>query len=198
MNADYKGFIGIYSNVYPEGYCQHLISEFDRMENEGAGANRVQSEGAPQHIKNDYQIGMSLKGHDVVKFNNRNPVDIFFDGLQKCYEEYTEKFSSLKDGKIRATIMKLQRTGPGGGYHIWHGEQSNGDQASRVLVYMLYLNTLAAHEAGETEFLYQRERYNPTENTMLLWPAAYTHTHRGNTVLGERSKYIVTGWFYYD
>lgn len=198
MNAEYKGFIGIYNDVYPEGYCQHLISEFDRLEAAGAGANRIQSEDAKRHIKNDYQIGMSLKGHDVVWFDGKSPVDIFFDGLQKCYEDYTSVFSTLANGKIRATVMKMQRTGPGGGYHVWHGEQGNGDHASRVLVYMLYLNSLQSNEAGETEFLYQKERYNPTENQMLLWPASYTHTHRGNAVFGDRSKYIVTGWFYYD
>jgi len=32
----------------------------------------------------------------------------------------------------------------------------------------------------------------------LLWPASYTHAHRGNPVFGEQSKYVVTGWFYYD
>jgi len=62
----------------------------------------------------------------------------------------------------------------------------------------LYLNTLEPEQAGETEFLYQQERYRPVENTMILWPAAYTHAHRGNTVFGNSSKYIVTGWFYYD
>ena len=188
MNADYKGFIGIYNNVYPEGYCQHLISEFDRLEQAGAGANRIQSEGTRRHIKNDYQIGMTFKGHTAELFNGQNVVDVFFDGLQKCYEDYISVFSTLNEQKIRATVMKMQRTGPGGGYHIWHGEQGNGDHANRVLVYMLYLNTLAPEEAGETEFLYQKERYNPTENQMLIWPAAYTHTHRGNAVFVERSK----------
>lgn len=198
MKTEYRDFIGVYSDVYPEGYCQHLISEFDRMELSGAGANRIKSEGAKRHVKNDHQINMSFKGHDVFWFKDKNPVDMFFDGLQRCYEDYVSVFSSLSEGKIRATTMKLQRTGPGGGYHVWHGEQGNGDHANRVLVYMLYLNTLEPEEAGETEFLYQRERYKPTENTMILWPASYTHTHRGNTVFGSRSKYIVTGWFYYD
>lgn len=198
MNVEYKNFIGIYKNVYPEGYCRHLISEFDRMETAGAGANRIQSEGAKRHQKNDYQLNMSLKGHDVFSFNGESPVNMFFDGLQRCYDEYTSVFSTLSHSQIRATSMKMQRVEPGGGYHVWHSEQGNGDQAHRVLVYMLYLNTLEPHEAGETEFLYQKERYNPTENTMILWPASYTHVHRGNTVLGDRSKYIVTGWFYYD
>jgi len=198
MKVDYKGFIGIYGDVYPEGYCQHLISEFDRLESFGAGSNRIQSEEAKRHEKNDYQIGLSLRGHDAKDFDGKNVVPIFFDGLQKCYEEYVSMYSSLSNGRIRGTVMKMQRTGPGGGYHVWHGEQGNGDQANRVLVYMLYLNTLEPEEAGETEFLYQQERYRPIENTMILWPAAYTHTHRGNTVFGNRSKYIVTGWFYYD
>lgn len=198
MKTKYNGFIGIYDDVYPEGYCQHLISEFDRLEIAGVGSNRIQSEDVKRHVKDDYQISMSLKGHVLNGFNGQSPVDIFFDGLQACYEDYTSMFSSLANGKIRATVMKVQKTRPGGGYHLWHGEQGNGEHASRVLVYMLYLNTLDSSEAGETEFLYQKERYNPTENQMLMWPAAYTHTHRGNAVFGEKPKYIVTGWFYYD
>jgi hypothetical protein len=63
---------------------------------------------------------------------------------------------------------------------------------------MLYLNTLPVESAGETEFLYQKLRIPPQENTMILWPAAYTHAHRGNTVFGVESKYIVTGWFYFE
>lgn len=198
MKAEYKDFIGVYSDVYQNGYCQHLIEQFDAMETSGAGSNRLKSEGAPQHIKNDYQIGLSLKGHNIAHFDGMNTVDLFFTGLQNCYEEYTQQFSTLKDASIRATVVKMQRTGPGGGYHVWHAEQGANEHASRVLVYMLYLNTLKPEQAGETEFLYQQQRYTPTENTMLIWPAAYTHAHRGNTVFGNESKYIVTGWFYYD
>lgn len=198
MNVEYKNFIGLYSNVYPEGYCQHLISQFDAMEAKGAGANRIQSENAPRHIKNDHQISLSLKGHNIENFNGDSVTDVFFNGLQSCYEDYVSKFSVLKEGSIRATVVKMQRTSPGGGYHIWHGEQGKGEHANRVLVYMLYLNTLDPSQAGETEFLYQQERYRPVENTMVIWPAAYTHAHRGNTVFGNNSKYIVTGWFFYD
>lgn len=198
MNIEYRNFIGVYSNVYPEGYCQHLIKQFDVLEVSGAGANRIKSENAAGHIKNDYQVSLNLKGHNTENFNGDCVSDIFFNGLQTCYKNYTEKFSVLKDGAIRATTLKMQRTAPGGGYHVWHGEQNSGDQASRVLVYMLYLNTLEPEQAGETEFLYQQERYRPVENTMIIWPAAYTHAHRGNTVFGQNNKYIVTGWFYYE
>lgn len=198
MKVEYKDFIGVYSDVYPEGYCQHLINEFERLTQSGAGVNRQRGEGALKHKKDDLQLGLNFGVHSAADFNNISSTRVFFDGLQRCYDAYTEEFSVLKSDKITGTHMKMQRTDPGGGYHIWHSEQGNGEYADRVLVYMLYLNTLDEHEAGETEFLYQQRRLKPTKNTMIIWPAAFTHTHRGNTVFGQHSKYIVTGWFYYE
>jgi hypothetical protein len=199
MNVEYFEHIALFKDVYPDGYCKHLISEFNRLEESGAGSNRQKSENASKHVKDDHQIGIELKNHNLLAFNDHNSCDLFFEGLQNCYNEYTNKYSVLKDnGKIRATVMKMQRTGPGGGYHVWHGEQGPGANANRVVVYMLYLNDVVAEEGAETEFLYQKKRFSPIENTMVVWPAAYTHAHRGNPVLGKTHKYIVTGWFYYD
>ena len=199
MNAEHIDHISLYRNLYPEGYCQHLINEFNRLESAGAGTNRQNGEGALKHVKDDHQIFINLRSHSMLNFQEKDPCDLFFDGLQKCYEEYAGRYSVLKNnGNIRGTSMKMQRTGSGGGYHVWHGEQGSGVSANRVLVYMLYLNSIAPEEGAETEFLYQKKRFSPEENTMVLWPAAYTHAHRGNPVLGETHKYIVTGWFYYD
>lgn len=199
MEILHNQFIAIYENVYPKGYCQHLISEFERLKDSGAGSNRQQSENIHKHEKDDYQISLDIKNHNTLSFEGQDVVDIFFNGLQNCYEEYSSKYSVLKScGSLRGTIMKMQRTDSGGGYHIWHSEQGANTHANRVIVYMLYLNDLPENANGETEFLYQQLRINPKENTMLVWPASYTHAHRGNPVYGKTSKYIVTGWFYYD
>lgn len=198
MNTEVLDFIGIYREVYPEGYCAHLIEEFERLTNSGAGTTRQQGEGAARHSKDDLQLWLNAGVHSARNFEEYSPTRLFFDGLQACYNDYSERFSVITQDAVRATHMKIQRTDPGGGYHIWHAEQGGGTHASRVLVYTLYLNTLSSEEGGETEFLYQRKRIRPEENTMIIWPAAFTHAHRGNVVLGERSKYIVTGWFYYE
>jgi hypothetical protein len=198
MKVVHKDFIATYSDVYPEGYCSHLIKTFDDLEADGAGWNRIQSDNSPAHTKKDHQINLNIGVHHGKPFTGGNHVTIFFDNLQKCYEEYSSRYSVLQHVKIRATSMKMQKTPPGGGYHVWHAEQGNGNQSERAVVYMLYLNTLEPESAGETEFLYQQTRLRPVENTMILWPAAYTHAHRGNTVFGNTSKYIVTGWFYLD
>jgi len=206
MKIEYKEFVGFYRGIFPAGYCQHLIDEFNRLEKNNVGLSRQESEDALKHVKNDHQISINLRNHDLnlFKWNDDtdekcwDPSDLFFEGLQKCYNEYSTEYSIIrKMGNIRATTIKMQRTGPGGGYHVWHSEQGEGPQANRAVVYMLYLNDLDG-EGGETEFLYQKMRIKPEENLMLIWPAAYTHAHRGNPVLGETHKYIVTGWFYYD
>ena len=198
MNVEYKDFIGVFSEVYPEGFCEHLIAEFDRNQKLGAGNDRQNGEGADKHRKNDYQIFSNGKNINFEAFNGNRTIDMFFKGLQKCFEAYSNEFSTLKDLDIRCNNMKMQKTSTGGGYHVWHGEQGNGHDANRGLVYMLYLNSLPPEANGETEFLYQQRRINPVGNTMVLWPAAFTHAHRGNPVYGDNIKYIVTGWFYHE
>lgn len=188
-------FIGVYKDVYPDGYCAHVISEFERLVKDGAGANRQQSEGVGKHFKDDMQLELNVGMQPTQPFNGCWINSIFFEGLQRCYNDYVEKYSILKDVNIKTHNMKMQRTSPGGGYHVWHAEHGPDDFSNRVLVYMCYLNTLPKGSAGETEFLYQQQRLEPVENTMILWPAGFTHTHRGNTVFGKTPKYIITGWF---
>jgi hypothetical protein len=198
MNSDYKDFIGVFPDVYPEGFCTHLIAEFDRNQKLGVGLNRQDSEGAPKTFKQDYQIFSNGNNINFEPFGGENTIDTFFNGLQKCFEAYVNEFPLLKDIDIRCKNMKMQKTSSGGGYHVWHAEQGNGTHANRGIVYMLYLNSLPPEANGETEFLYQQRRINPVENTMVLWPAAFTHAHRGNPVYGDHTKYIVTGWFYHE
>ena len=91
------------------------------------------------------------------------------------------------------TDMKIQKTLPTEGYHVWHIEHGKGyGNEPRAFVFTIYLNDV--EEGGETEFLYQRERVKPKRNTALLWPGSWTHIHRGNPPL-KNDKYILTGWF---
>jgi len=207
IEPEIKDFIGIYTNVYPKGYCQHVISEFERLQHTGVALTRKETDNSHKHEKDDFQIFMNLQNvaDNIELFNSNpwvpgNPVpEMFFKGLQHCFEHYADKFSILRSsGRLRGTVMKAQKTVSGGGYHIWHAEHGGDDKAPRALVYMLYLNTIPAEAYGETEFLYQERRIAPVENTIVIWPAGYTHAHRGNPVYGDVAKYIITGWFYYD
>jgi len=115
-------------------------------------------------------------------------VKIFYDNI---YPIYLNKFIYLKNIKSVIFNIKIQKTNPSEGYHIWHFESSGKELQNRTTSFILYLNDV--NEGGETEFLYQKLRVKPLKNRLVLWPAAYTHIHRGNPPLDE-SKYILTGW----
>lgn len=186
----------MYQNVFPDGFCSHVIHEFEQLLSCGSCGNRQDEEGAPKTIKEDYYHFLNFRNHVMAPFNDIAVFDIFINSLQNCFDEYVSEYDILKDIHLKCTSVKIQKTDPGAGYHVWHCEQHAGDQSARCLAYSAYLNDIDA--AGETEFLYQKLRITPKENTMIIWPAAFTHTHRGNVVHGDKSKYIITGWFYID
>lgn len=196
MNSKYIDFIGLYDNVFPDGFCNHAISEFERLLTKGSCGNRQIDEGVQKTKKEDSFYFLNIKNHLISSFNGEHFIDIFMGGLQKCFNEYTSEYDILTDMPLRCTSVKMQKTDPGQGYHVWHCEQENDITGNRCLVYSAYLNDV--DDAGETEFLYQRLRIPPKENTVVFWPAAFTHAHRGNVVHGQKSKYIITGWFYLE
>ncbi len=97
---------------------------------------------------------------------------------------------------LRPGAINLQKyLADQGGYPYWHSEQyprhDAGEALHRVLLWSVYLNDGFA--AGETEFLYQQRLIRPRAGSLLIAPAAFTHTHRGNRALGG-DKYICTSW----
>jgi hypothetical protein len=86
----------------------------------------------------------------------------------------------------------VQEVKPGGGYHIWHSEHGLSFP-NRLLATMTYLNTFPEGEA-ETEFLQQGIKIVPKQGMTLIWPAQFTHTHRGNPPYSQ-NKYTITSWF---
>jgi 2OG-Fe(II) oxygenase superfamily len=110
----------------------------------------------------------------------------------------------LLDGLIakvfRPGSINLQKYVAGqGGYPYWHCEQypkrDNGEALHRAVLWTIYLND--GFEAGETEFLYQQRKVAPRTGSLLIAPAGFTHTHRGNRPEGG-DKYIATSWILYQ
>ena len=103
--------------------------------------------------------------------------------------EYKTTFFLL--AKAFKNAFKIQKNQPGEGYHVWHCEQGDISSSPRLLLVILYLNTV--EEGGETEFLYQHKRIPATQGTMIIVPGSFTHTHRGNPPL-QGNKYIMNTW----
>jgi len=113
------------------------------------------------------------------------------------FEIYAKEYSGIIDSSdpMSSWTCKLQRTDPGGGYHVWHCEDGSFIYRDRVLTWMIYLNDIPYENGGATDYLHQKCSFQPTQGTIVFWPATYTHMHRGAFLTGEQSKYIATGWF---
>ncbi len=119
------------------------------------------------------------------------PVNTYFKLLQKCFDSYRKRYSIEFDGILYNDIFKIQKVRKSEGYHRWHYERAGSTTLDRLMVYMTYLEV--PKKGGETEFLHQSLRIDPVVGRTLIWPAGYTHMHRGNPPL-EGEKMYITGW----
>ena len=111
---------------------------------------------------------------------------------KNTFREVFEGFESM----ILEEPFNFQKYDPGHHYSVWHCE-NNGKPSfeKRVLAFTTYLNTV--ENGGETDFPYQYMKVTPKKGKTLVWPAYFTHTHRGLPAPDE-TKYIVTGWVKFD
>jgi len=185
-------YIGVYDGVFDENYCKHIIDRFEDIESVSGYSD--------QDGEDQFQNG-SLGRRDNSIFFCQSSKDIAHQiqtQVINCFNEYKKSYVGLAGMPLVSYACKVQRTGHGGGYHVWHAEHAGSpDSMRRAAVWILYLTD---HEgSGETEFLQQGIRVTPKAGRLVIWPAGYTHPHRGNPVYNG-VKYIATGWFehYHD
>ena len=186
-----NNFIEIYKNVLSKEYCKEVIDLFERLNDSGFCKNRQQREGTEKLKKDD----SSVMAEEIFALDHTsNKLFTQFNNIlwDVCYKDYSNKYDVLKDfSRHQSYSYKVQKTKPGQGYHMWHAEADSRNVCNRILVWTAYLND--EFEAGETEFLYQHYRYKPSQGDIIIFPAAFTHVHRGNPPING-DKYIITGW----
>jgi hypothetical protein len=181
-----KEFIGIYDNALSLNECNHIIDTFDTIEktqnqNVDVGAESYNGE----LNRNDFCVFSSEHAPEIHRMVGEK--------LHECLSMYCDHYFVIRGITASSLEVKLQRTPVRGGYHIWHCEQDIPRHSDRVLVWTIYLNDIPYNE-GETEFLWQGIRVNPKAGRCAIWPASFTHHHRGNPVY-THDKYIATGWY---
>jgi hypothetical protein len=180
-------FIGIYDDILSKEDCKNIINLFKNDLNNKIDKNedaQFQRDKMDRYDYQKYYLSDNTSNLIVLKVN---------EALDKCIKLYAEEFWIVKQLKATSLEIKLQKTPPRGGYHIWHCENDSKKTQSRVLAWTIYLNDIPSGE-GETEFLWQGLRVQPKVGTVSIFPAAFTHTHRGNPVY-SCDKYIATGWY---
>ena len=165
------------------------------MQSRGYSYSRYEETKISSQFKDDTAVHLNdllLNCHSEIESFLPTFMDKFYGFI---YPQYNHKYPSLQTiNRHELSQAKIQKTNIGQGYHVWHCEDTHAF-SGRVLSWILYLNDV--EDGGETEFLFQKTRVKPKAGTFVLWPAYFTHFHRGNPPLSNE-KYVLTGWVNYS
>ena len=174
-------FIEVYDNVLSKEDCELLIRHFENVDpcrKQMNAVNKAKKVGTT--LMCDWEDDIFDDFHTII----REPLDA-------SIEKYKKKHKSL-DIICPWSLERgynIQRFDDGQGYFTLHCEQDGPMVSRRVLVWMIYLN----NAKSGTEFPHQRRTTRPKTGRIVVWPAAWTHMHKG-VIPNKGVKYMATGW----
>ena len=189
-------FIEVYPNAFNDQFCKDAILKgLELIDEDYKGKWGSKAVGdQPKYIRDDSNTIVSPRLKHLWPDDLLSPMNKI---LTQLFDDYQQKYWMIQSlPKILSGEAKFHHVSPGGGYHQWHCEQEGGYSVNRVLAWHLSLNNLDKDDDGSLEFLNFNTKIKPKAGQVVIWPAFFTHAHRGNmTRLGD--KYYLTGWFSY-
>tara|TARA_B100001996_G_scaffold302590_1_gene243230 strand:+ start:816 stop:1436 length:621 start_codon:yes stop_codon:yes gene_type:complete len=193
----FKDFIGVFDT---DVNCQAFIDFFNFSEQSDCTFVRrgYRGKGMTPNARKDTMVPVDYfadtPDHRVYTINKEMDSKLlssYNEVVNACLQHYADEYEQIATFELQSIYLNIQRTRPREGYNIFHCEQGGNGSWKRVLATSLYLNDV--REGGETEFLYQSQRIQPKAGRFLIWPAGFTHTHRGNPPLSGE-KFLATSW----
>jgi hypothetical protein len=167
--------------------CDELIKFFHT--NEKFHTKGVVKENNKLIVNEEHKSSTDL--NIAVSFND-NPILEYKKNLAEVIKLYCNKYNEVNSidyfGLVEPFCIQYYKKEEG--FKKWHSERMSNSSKDRVLVFMTYLNE--CNDAG-TEFKHQTLITPAKKGLTLIWPAEWTHTHKGQISYTEE-KYIITGW----
>ena len=186
-----NNFIGVYDNYITKEECNKAIKLYEDQNKFNNTVNRIASEQTSVLIKQDQQFFAAGKNIEVW-WEELKSMIFNFNIAWNHYTQNVGANGAYDEGPFHFTNLKIQKTLPTEGYHVWHIEHGKGfDMEPRAFVFSIYLNDIK--DGGETEFLHFSKRVKPKTGRIVIWPAAFPYLHRGDPPLSGE-KYILTSW----
>ncbi len=221
--APSRDFIEVYPDALDLAFCRAVIERFEasgqaRRGETGGGVNvklkdswDIRLAGKPEWADVERTLNGAVLGalrHYVRTYPHLALAPLHLQMPDPATGELValdaQRVAGLEDRLLDALINRVFRPGQinlqkyvadQGGYPYWHSEQypklDHGETLHRVVLWTTYLND--GFGEGGTEFLYQDRLITPHTGSLLIAPAGFTHTHRGNMPKGG-DKYIATSW----
>ena len=179
-------FISVYDNILTPDECEYYIKLVEHYISNGLITKEDKAFHKTDHLPINFNNDVN---YNILSGDNLSME--FLPKIKEYVDDYLKKFSVLGQEKLLIYDTKAKKIPIGGGFHSWYYENTGLQVSARKLVIQLYLNTI--EEGGETEFLYINKRIKAEQGRLIIFPASFTHTHRGNPPIGQ-DKYIVSTW----
>ena len=181
-------FIG--SWIIDNCLCDELVVYFENNQakhNQGVIGN---NSSIKLDVKNRIDLTISPKEINLAK---NQIFKMYFDNIFECYKDFSNTWPYLKKiaSKLEIPAFNVGRYETGQHFKSIHCERSGLGSLHRLFAFMTYLNNV--EEGGTTYFDNYNLDIEPKKGLTLIWPAEWTHTHRGNKVI-KGTKYMITGW----
>ena len=220
-------FIGVYDDALTAQQCDALLARFEASDKavrgrtgNGVDVDKKDSYDITINLHREWddvtQLLLETMSRHLVQYVDRyrmllmgslsptlqhpqtgTPTVLSMDNFEEVGRPYIEDLVRVLYRPGTINLQKYRQAS--GGYHHWHSEiypqNASCDSLHRVLLWMFYLNDV--EDGGETEFLYQGRKIAPKKGRLVIAPAGFTHTHRGN-VARSGDKYIATSWILYQ
>ena len=139
MKCDIDDFIGVFDDVFEKEYCDSLINAFEVSAELNKTVKRVDHGYNPQQANNTmYYVANHLFANQQRSqtFVGLEILQTFNKTIWECYDVYCRKYSMLESvGRHQLNPdMKIQKTSPSEGYHVWHCEHGGLLSASRIML----------------------------------------------------------------
>jgi hypothetical protein len=181
-------------NVFSKELCEQFINSFEQSQLKKDCDSRL-DDGTIHKKSTDIYFQNTIQSEWYI-----NEKELWFSLMEELNQILNKKLNEYYDlypelnglPPIETRKFNMQKYNPGEGFARWHFENNNGLQ--RILVWMIYLNDV---DDGGTEFKYQNHLEKAEQGKLLIWPAEWIFTHKGQ-ISNTTTKYILTGWFESD
>jgi hypothetical protein len=179
--------------INPRSICDELISYFEL--NQSKQKRGVTASGQNVDSKNSTDMTISMS---EIKLPGHEAFEMYFNELFSCYKDYCTQWPFLTTfaNNVQVGSFNLQRYQSGQHFQKTHTERSNLQTLHRIFAFMTYLNDVDIKDGGSTVFSHYDLEIQPKKGLTLIWPAEWTHAHRGS-LLYANAKYIITGWMHF-
>ena len=190
--SKFPHFIGSWM-IESTSICDELITYFEL--NKQKQRQGVTLGGVDLDSKSSLDIAISPK--DLFLPENKC-LENYFEALFQCYTDYCVQWPFLNGfaNELHIGRFNIQRYEKGQHFQKVHTERAGISSLHRLFAFMTYLNDVADEDGGSTVFTHYGLEVQPQKGHTLIWPAEWTHAHKGSVLL-RSSKYIITGWMHF-